>query len=79
MQTYIFLGPNLRKGDNNTFYFQSPDSHAQGVKLDESVNNYDGRFYICSGSQMKFIFDFEYGLDELLRCSIRRESATNKR
>jgi hypothetical protein len=79
VQTYIFLGSNLREGDDDVFYFQSPDSYAQGLKLNASVNNYDGRFYICSGSQMKFIFDFEYCVDELLKCSIRRESAKNKR
>ena len=78
MEPLIFIGRNLGEGDSGMFYFQTLESHMDGVRFG-SPDHEAGDFHRVSEGT-PFVYEYERALDELLRCSRRRaedEAARN--
>jgi hypothetical protein len=72
MEPVVFIGRNLGRDDSGVVYFQDIDSHRRGVRYGSATEDEQATFY--SGSQLEtgHVFKYEQGLDELIRCSLRR-------
>lgn len=75
MEPVVFIGRNLEKDDDGVIYFQDIGSYHKGVRYGSSNEDEQATFY--SGSQLEtgHVFEYEQGLDELIRCSLRRSKA----
>jgi hypothetical protein len=79
IRTLVYLGIDLCDGDKNKVYFQDLDSFAAGVTLadfEEPVTSAHGSFYTGSSDHLGWIFNFEDALEELMRCSLRRQGTS---
>jgi len=73
METIVFIGRNLEPGDLDQVYFQDIESHREGVLYTSESNDGPARFQAGSEGQINHIFNYEHALEELMRCSLRRE------
>lgn len=71
VDTMVFVG----KDDSGLLQFQDVESYRSGISSNSSVDIDKARstFYRCSENQTNNIFEFEYALEELMKCSIRRQ------
>jgi hypothetical protein len=83
VEPVVFLGNNLDPGpDGRGHYFQDAGSYLAGLRhrpeeaSPEADDGPDVTVYQQREGQISHIFEFERGLDELLKCSIRRASET---
>ena len=70
----VFVGRNLEPGDQDECYFQDLDSYAAGVRYATASEEEPATFH--RGDIINSIQLYDRALDELLRCSLRRNSAT---
>jgi hypothetical protein len=76
MDPLVFIGRNLRPGDVGRIYLQDYGSYHRGVRFpDRGVEGPWARYETTLEDGMINLHDFESGLNELLACSIRRNTA----
>jgi hypothetical protein len=75
MEPVVFIGRNLDKDDDGVVYFQDIDSFRKGISYGSATEDEQATFH--SGSQLEtgHVFEYEQGLDELMRCALRRSKA----
>ncbi len=72
METWVFAGRNLDSEDaENHLFFQDVESYLQGIRYGTATTE-NATFQIAPEENTKHFFDYEYALEELLRCSLRR-------
>ena len=77
LRPVIFVGQNLNPHDRGAvFYFQDLESHIQGLRYDHTKRTKSTYFYSGSEGELNYIFEYERGLEELMKCSLRRKRAT---
>lgn len=72
MKTLIFLGKNVTGNDDSLLYFQDLNSYI-GIGPYPQNTPGKGNIFQCSGDQLNSIFFLEKAMDELRRCTARRE------
>jgi hypothetical protein len=72
LEPMIFIGTNLESGDRDQVYFQDLDSYRQGMRYPSASSGVEARFSVGSQKEINHVFDYEHALDELMRCSLRR-------
>jgi hypothetical protein len=72
LEAVVFLGKNLIPDDRGILYFQDAESYRQGTRL-ESTDGENADVYRQSEDQVNHIFEFEFALDVLLSCALRRQ------
>ena len=76
METWVFAGRNLDPEDTeNHLYFQDVESYLQGIRYDTATDE-DATFQVALEENTKHFFDYEYALEELLKCSLRRRKGS---
>ena len=65
----VFIGRNLEPGDSGRLYFQDAASYISGIRYGGADK---AEFHVVE-ENAPFVFEFERALDELLRCSLRRQ------
>lgn len=76
VEPIVFLGRDLRAGDEAVMYFQDAASYREGMRLDSATNDESAGFYAQPEDQLDHIFEFERALDVLMNCSLRRRRLT---
>jgi hypothetical protein len=72
LEPMIFIGSNLESGDRDQLYFQDLDSYRQGIRYQSADPDVEARFSVGSQKEINHVFDYEHALDEMMRCSLRR-------
>jgi hypothetical protein len=76
METWVFAGCNLDPEDaENHFYFQDVESHLQGIRYGTATEK-NATFQVALEHNTKHFFEYEYALEELLKCSLRRRKGS---
>ena len=75
----VFIGRDLEPGDSGEYYFQDLESHVAGFRYGDAYDDSaDGmptpQFH--HGDIVTSIQTYEQAIDELLRCALRRQTAT---
>ena len=65
----LFIGRNLEPSDSGRLYFQDAASYMSGIRYRDGSN---AEIHVVE-ENAPFVFEFERALDELLRCSFRRQ------
>lgn len=74
LEPVVFIGRDLEPGEG-LFYFQDAESYRRGVRSDSKDADIEAVF--TCGAKPSHIFDFEFALNQLMLCSLRRaERAT---
>jgi hypothetical protein len=71
----VFIGRNLERGDSGRLYFQDAASYMNGARYGKRSDRKDGgeiKIHVVE-ENTPFVLEFERALDELLRCSLRKE------
>lgn len=75
VDSVVFIGFNLDGDEEDTLYFQDVESYRSGVRItDTDVEPEDATFYATQASTLHAMFDFQGALEDLMRCSIRRNN-----
>jgi hypothetical protein len=75
ISTWVFLGRKLNPRDvDDMLYFQDVDSYQQGNRYGAAAEG--ARFHVYAENEIKFFFEFEQALEELMKCSLRRQRLT---
>lgn len=80
MEPMVFVGRDLDGENERSVYFQDIDSYRRGIRYNSvpsKSNDTEAKFYSGSDDETGHIFQFEQGLEELMRCALRRQTATN--
>lgn len=73
VETLVFAGRNLDDNDPALLYFQDAESYREGIRFGtDGAEN--ARFQLGRDGKLNHIFDYEHALEELMKCSIRRET-----
>ena len=72
IDTVVYIDENLEPGDTDRVYFQDIDSFNAGVHYGRDVDGAHAIFQCGSRNELGHIFTFEAALNELLKCSMRR-------
>jgi hypothetical protein len=72
----VFVGKNLEPGDDGEYYFQDLDSYTAGVRYGDTSEEIPASFH--TGDIVNSIQHYDQALNELLRCSIRRNDPKNQ-
>ena len=76
METWVFAGSNLDPEDpENHFYFQDVESYVQGIRYGTATDE-DATFQVALEENTKHFFEYEYALEELLKCSLRQRKGS---
>ena len=73
VQPLVYVGKNLNAADLGCVYFQDYDSYQRGVRYGSATDGDDAQFFSGSEDEIGHIFDSEHALEELMRCSLRRQ------
>ena len=73
VETLVFIGQNMKPEDSGRVYFQDLESYFAGVRYDTSTKDDGAVFYAQQEKHLNHIFHYENALNELLRCSLRRQ------
>lgn len=77
MEAWVFAGNNLNPEDTgNQLYFQDVDSYLQGIRYSTATDE-NATFQVGEENANHF-FEYEYALEELLKCSLRRRKGQSK-
>jgi hypothetical protein len=68
--TVVYVGKNFQSSDEDEYYFQDFDSFSAGARYSDATEDSQATFHI--GDFVDSILNFEQMLDELMRCSLRR-------
>jgi hypothetical protein len=72
METLVFTGREKGEDGSVIYCFQDLTSHQQGIKRG-SQEAERALFYFQHANQLRHIFEYDCALDELIRCSLRRQ------
>lgn len=78
LEPMVFVGKDLESGDIEQVYFQDAESYQQGIRHD-SAGDGNARFFSGAEKDTNHIFEYEFALDELIRCSLRRKQAASQK
>src|ERR1700683_1921166 len=79
VSTWVFLGRKLDPEDvDEMLYFQDVDSFQDGVCYG-APDNKDARIHVYRDDEIKFFFEFEKAIEELMKCSLRRRKGSDQR
>jgi hypothetical protein len=73
VEAVVFIGRDLEPGDSGRAYFQDFESHARGVRYGVASEEDGARFFMGPEGKTGHIFEYQRALEELMRCSLRRE------
>lgn len=73
----IFIGSNLESGDRDQVYFQDLDSYRQGIRYQSAGPDAEATFSVGSQKEINHVFEYEHALEELMRCSLRRNKMSS--
>ena len=76
LEPVVFVGKNFEAGDEHAVYFQDIGSFREGVRYSSSDPDESADFYTGSEDELGHVFSFDHALDELFRCSLRRQQIT---
>jgi hypothetical protein len=65
----VFVGRDLKPGDERRFYFQDYTSYENGIRLETATGDDESRF----ATNQKYMFAYEWALDVLMVCALRRQ------
>ena len=71
VETWIYVGRGLDKSEPDLLYFQDVGSYRQGIRYGNSGEE-TASFQTGGEGGLKHMFDFEHALEELMKCSLRR-------
>lgn len=71
METLVFVGKNLDGNEPDLLYFQDVESYRQGIRHGSSDEG-KAKFHLRREKKVRYIFEFEQALNELMKCSLRR-------
>jgi hypothetical protein len=74
VETLVFTGTEKDEGGATICCFQDLTSHQRGIKRGSSEPE-GALFYFQHTNQLRHIFEYSSALDELIRCSSRRQKA----
>lgn len=77
LRAYVFIGRNLGGAEEGRLYFQDCSSYFQGQRFDASDAENDMEIRCFLEQQYSGVYDYSGALNELLRCSLRRDAATD--
>lgn len=73
VSSLVYVGKNFGDDEVDTLYFQDVESYLAGVRItDESPEPDSARFESWPEDGFNSVFDFEHALEELMKCSLRR-------
>lgn len=72
VEPLIFIGCNLKVGDDKQFYFQNFESYSAGLRYPPSSDEDAMAFQVCGPEEGNHIFEYEHALDVLMRCALAR-------
>ena len=75
LEPMVFVGRNLEPSDTEQVYFQDLDSYQHGIRYESASSKSEATFSAGSETRINHVFEYEHALDELMRCSLRREKA----
>jgi len=73
LEPKVFIGRDLASGDHGFLYFQDVSSYSNHVRY--GTPSAGAVFDRYLESQSSGVFDYEGALNELMRCSLRRQEA----
>jgi len=73
LEPMVFVGKNLDPAETGQVYFQDLDSYRRGIRYESSGPESEACFSAGSETQLNHVFEYEYALAELMRCSLRRK------
>ena len=80
METLVFAGLNLDEEDvERRVYFQDVESYQAGIRYGTSSPEDGAKFYAQLSEHLNHIFPYENALNELLKCSLRRQRLPTSR
>jgi hypothetical protein len=79
METLVFIGRDREEGDSGQVYFQDIHSYRRGIRYETASEADQAQFSTGSENEMGHLFEYERALDELLRCSLKRRKAAERR
>lgn len=75
LYAYVFVGRDLQVGDVGKLYFQDYDSYRHGSRFDAPSADCETEIQCFLESQYSGVYDYEHALNELMKCSLRRQAA----
>ena len=72
MEPFVFLGRDLDGGHAGQLFFQNYESYSAGIRYESATNDEAIAFQVCSPHEINHIFEYEYALESLMKCSLRR-------
>lgn len=73
VSSLVYVGKNFGDDEVSTLYFQDVESYLAGVRItDENQDPGSARFESWPEDGFHAVFDFEHALEELMKCSLRR-------
>jgi hypothetical protein len=72
VETLVFIGKDLEIGDSRKVYFQDVESYRSGARYGQ-VEGVAVHFFSGSENEVGHLFEYQQALDELMRCSLRRQ------
>jgi hypothetical protein len=75
IETLVFIGRDLEPEDVGKAYFQDLSSHTEGIRYGWETAEGPAKFYSGSENELKHIFTYHKMLNELMKCSIRRDQS----
>jgi len=73
IETLVFIGIDLNQGDHGRVYFQTANSYQEGLRFELAAKKDMKSFRTQAENQLKHIFEFESALNEIMKCSLRRQ------
>jgi hypothetical protein len=73
MDTLVFIGKDLESGDSGQVYFQDVESYRSGVRYGQAAEGVAAQFFSGSENEVGHLFEYQQALEELMRCSLRRQ------
>lgn len=69
----VFIGMNIDDDETDTVYFQDALSYDFGIRLSDDPESGTFMLFRCTPDGLGAIFEFDQALDEMMKCSIRRQ------
>lgn len=80
VETLVYVGSDLESDDDGIVYFQDVGSHRAGVSYGGEDGPEQAAIFQCSPrNEISEIFQCDFAVKELLKCSLRRRKAEENR
>jgi len=76
LEPLVFIGRDLEPDDENHVYFQDVGSYRKGIPY-SGLQGAHTSFHVYSAKYINNFFEYERALDELMRCSLRRQDGSS--